>query len=550
MQRRHVERPVGDPESQPLIQSLKRALYGDHPLDLLALVSSILAATEPKVTLGPPEPPAIDAAALIETFIGTDVAPTTAALHVIAAFLDDEALEAAIREELVGRTQPMPTWVRDLPRTTIARVWESREELRDGEDYFLDIRLPDGYEMTGIVYVDNNLGEVVKDGFVVPVPIDVVAQEFTAEPGLSVEPVDPAWARARMDHALELSDRTFPPLTSETWPAARALVRWLLRMLPEGGELDESEEWSERQRAELVERFLASSYGRDFRGRDHRGLVEDLVWFGTSQGVGDPLRWSPVNVEIVLADWFPRKVVADVAYLEQLPAVLRAFIRYSHRERSIATVRSTETLLAVDRWEPTYQAAIRTDRPQGAEALARALLEAGGTLLYDDTYLEDAVGGAKALGELDAVPLPDEPFDWTEIPDDIAAKVGAMVQMLDSSADDLLDVEHRTANRRLLRDVVLADPGYFRGRAAARTSAAAIVWMVAHANDSISPYALTTQELLEPFGVGSAAERARRFRSALGLGPLDPYAGPMALGSPRYLVSERRRELIAERDLG
>jgi hypothetical protein len=59
----------------------------------------------------------------------------------------------------------------------------------------------------------------------------------------------------------------------------------------------------------------------------------------------------------------------------------------------------------------------------------------------------------------------------------------------------------RTANRRLLRRVVEADSKFFRGRASARTSAVAICWMVAHANNSISPWSLTAQELLAPFGV-------------------------------------------------
>jgi hypothetical protein len=34
-----------------------------------------------------------------------------------------------------------------------------------------------------------------------------------------------------------------------------------------------------------------------------------------------------VAVEILLADWIPRKIVADVAYLSNAPELLRAFIR-------------------------------------------------------------------------------------------------------------------------------------------------------------------------------------------------------------------------------
>ncbi len=39
---------------------------------------------------------------------------------------------------------------------------------------------------------------------------------------------------------------------------------------------------------------------------------------------GDPWRWSPVTVEMLLADWFPRKVIAEPAYLAKLPDLVRS----------------------------------------------------------------------------------------------------------------------------------------------------------------------------------------------------------------------------------
>jgi hypothetical protein len=71
--------------------------------------------------------------------------------------------------------------------------------------------------------------------------------------------------------------------------------------------------------------------------------------------------------------------------------------------------------------------------------------------------------------------------------------------------------------------------------------------MVAHANTSISPWTLTAQELLAPFGVRSPSDRARKFAKALGLP--DRYSdGPFILGSPDLLVGDRRAALIEERD--
>jgi hypothetical protein len=50
---------------------------------------------------------------------------------------------------------------------------------------------------------------------------------------------------------------------------------------------------------------------------------------------GDPQRWSPVAVEILLADWIPRKITARAEQLSKAPDLLRAFIRFCHAEREI-----------------------------------------------------------------------------------------------------------------------------------------------------------------------------------------------------------------------
>lgn len=79
-------------------------------------------------------------------------------------------------------------------------------------------------------------------------------------------------------------------------------------------------------------------------------------------------------MEILLTDWFPRKVIADHAFLAAMPEVLRAFIRYSDHEVGMPSARTASTLAAVDEWEPQYQQMIRSDRLQGAHALAARLI--------------------------------------------------------------------------------------------------------------------------------------------------------------------------------
>jgi hypothetical protein len=538
--------PEWDAEAQPLIQALRKALYSDHPFDLLNTVAGFLDLTEPH-PLEAKNTARMSLPDLVESFEEIDLAATTAALHVIATLTPDDLLTARIRRTLAKRHQPMPRWLLDLSETEVAEVWESRHVQRDGEDYLLDVRLPDGFPLTALVYVDNNVGGLVKDAFLIAEPVSVVTDKMReiADPDTTLEPVDQADARALMEEAIHIGEITVPPFETDTWPRCRPLVRWLVGKLPAGGVVHR-EEWSDAEQATLLSEFLASSYGAAYDDLDHRSLLDDLLWFGVSQGTGDPLRWSPVNVEVILVDWYPRKVVADVDLLTKLPRLLRDFIRFSHQRRGLRRDLTEETLAAVDRWEPEYQRLIRTDRPQGAQALARMLLDyEGGPWGIDDVAAD--VGGREALDALDDEPLPDEEFDWDGVPEDLRPKVAEILALCDQNAEEFLDVEHRTANRRLLRRVVEADPKFFRGRASARTSAAAICWMVAHANNSISPWTLTSQELLAPFGVRSTSDRARKFGAALGLPGRDA-AGPFVLGSPDLLVGVRRAALIEERD--
>ena len=47
--------------------------------------------------------------------------------------------------------------------------------LGDGDDYLLGAVLPSGEAVSALIYVDHNLGTVVKDAFVIPEPLEDVA---------------------------------------------------------------------------------------------------------------------------------------------------------------------------------------------------------------------------------------------------------------------------------------------------------------------------------------------------------------------------------------
>ncbi|WP_028925140.1 DUF6398 domain-containing protein [Pseudonocardia acaciae] len=558
-------------EREPdLLDDVRNALADEDPLSFLSLASTLFEAIDPR-NQDPFASDHDDLPAshdqLVRSFLDVRLPETSALLAAIAELTTDELLRARIGRELATRAHPLPRWLATLHDAEVGPTSEVAHVLGDGDDIVLGVRLATGHELSVLVYVDHNLGTVVKDAFVVSEPFaEFLDLMMTAadDPDTTCTPLDPADARARVTEAVEQGIRIYPPLESDTWPACRPLVEWAVRRLPTGGTGYVRPDWSDRELAGLAGRFFGSEYGRGLDDRDHRALLDSLLWFGIGYGPGDPLRWSPVAVEILLVDWIPRKIVATTEYLAKAPELLRAFIRFCHRERDIRAELTEETLAAVDDYEPDYLEIIRMSRPRGPAAL----LEAMGTLYPPGSepgvrrpdeefelaramleWVRIEVGGQDAMESLDDAPLPDEPFDWTGVPGDIAERVGEVLGLLDEGCEALFGMEARTAARRVLARAVAGDPAVFRRRARAATAAAAVCWIVAKANHlfSMARPGRMAKDLHAHFGLRqSSSQRAHTLLRAAGFD--DDFAGDIVLGSPEYLTSERRRVLIELRD--
>lgn len=563
--RRPSTRPSRPPhedtaDDQQLFQGLRHALRSREPLDLLAMMSGFIEVTDLRsrdpFARGEQGPALGD---LVDSFAGTPYAETTAALMMIRALVPNELMQARIGRELENRRHPMPDWLTAIGQSQVEpEVWFLTHVLGDGDDYLIGVTLPSGHAMSALVYVDHNLGTVVKDAFIVPEALEDLALKVGTtidDPDQSLSRTDPATARAVIEAAIENGSRLYPPLASDSWPMCRPLVEWMLRQLPAGAFAPEPKEWTDDETEAISADFFGSTFGAPLDHEDERGLLETVLWFGTGYATGDPFRWSPVTVEMLLDDWFPRKVVAEPAYLTKLPDLVRGFIRYCHDRQGIRFTLTEETLAAVDHYEPEYQRVIRAARPQGPAALLAGMFGDGDEDdLSTGDYLLDAldrkVGGRLQLMNLNDEPLPDEPFEWAGIADDIRPVVQEYLSSCDRCADELLDVEHRMALRRFLSRAAAADPAMFRRKASPVRGAAAVAWVICRANDTVGAYGsgMSVQDLLAWFGVkGSVSQRAEPLLRANGVDPHRLY-GSMDLGAIDLLTSKRRAGIMQSRD--
>jgi hypothetical protein len=354
--RRQSERATQD--EAPLIDEIREALTG-HPLDLLFMGSMVIEATAPTDTafLTPPDeeaPPRLDE--LLAAFIGTRVLETTALLAVLDELVDDDLLRTRCRREIDARRDSLPRWLAELADTTVVRTVRMTDVFGDADELLVGLRLADGQQITCAIHVDHLMMSAVRDAFFVPESIDTVLGVATAsntDPDTSFHDMDPAECRARLQYSLQRPPSLLPVQESDTWPSSRSLVRWLVRLMPDGG-------WNfpvpERvwDTGLLLDRFFASPLGMSMDDRDHRELLELCI----DDGTGDPLRWSEARLRDLLSTVVAFDDEIPVTTQLDLPKLLRAFVPFAHAESGIRPELTTEALAAIDDAADQYRAEV------------------------------------------------------------------------------------------------------------------------------------------------------------------------------------------------
>ncbi len=521
-----------------------------HPISFLANVSSLwFAVSDNEFTSSEPVSP-ID---FVHSLIDVQARQTTALLSVLRLFVDDPLLALRIDRELVRRTHRLPTWLETLDDVVIKRVARQTEPFQDGDQYWFELGWPDGTALSVGVLVDSNWAFALKDALLVPDEITAIESLVTVGIDdadlMTFEPITAADARAQISEAIDRGDMMFPPHSTESWPQARPIVEWVLRMLPEGGVGFPEYDLDGPAREALAARFLASDEAKGL-GPFVAETVDTLVWFA-GFSCGDPLRWSPIKIRYLLLDWWHRKVIQSEDADRELPRILRAFVRWCGRLVGLPPAFIDRNLATIDDSEPDFLAEIKTPRRDTAVELARLAVglpidyeyqnededeDLKGVLMRE---LANRVGGWDALDALDAAPLPDEPLALEDVADDILPAVLAASDALDEEISQRglsNPVELRTAGRRLVARLALADPGAWRRKANPASTACAIAYVLYDVNGLLRS-TLPVKDLVASFGLKSAPHsRIKVFRRA-GFG--DAWDGDVSL-----MTSASRQEIM------
>jgi hypothetical protein len=206
----------------------------------------------------------------LERLGGVGALATLRALAAVAVG-EHAARASAAGDRLAASGATEPAWAAALGQVMpTAAAIVTDETFDDGVSVIVEFR-GDGYETHTLgIYIDHNLGGLVKDVFVAG-PLDEVGSMFSGHapdaPGVAVREVDLGEARARIESALYMLDHTSDPPANEDVRPARAMIAARTRLLPGGFELpDEELEVTPEQCDALLADFLASPAGRRWRG--------------------------------------------------------------------------------------------------------------------------------------------------------------------------------------------------------------------------------------------------------------------------------------------
>lgn len=299
----------------------------------------------------------------------------------------------AAGDRLACRGVSEPPWACQLGHAEpVAAELMYEEAFDDGVSVFIEFAQPDSKRHTLGIYIDYNLGGLVKDAFLAG-PLDEVRSKLNSRAhngvGLALRKLDPAEARPRIEAALDILDHTYDAPVDDGVRALRGLIDGRVRRLPDGFELPEDyEEMSVHERERLLAEFLASPEGERWRGdEDAEDVVETAIWFGADYNHGGPLRWSVVVIEIFMTSWLPHKVTREPVFFERVAKVLPDWVRYAGRVRCVPNEPLNEAVQAVERFRDEMLEAVNDPDAWGPAKTFAVAAQAAGVDLTDPDAL-------------------------------------------------------------------------------------------------------------------------------------------------------------------
>ncbi len=311
------------------------------PVDVELLASEVLGQFHDVPVEDGEEPLGLELIAFAQRKITPGAAALLAALKVVAETdVERKAADAGL-QVVLGRGIPAPTWAGDLGRVRAGECWRTGDVY--GDESSLLCVFSHGDQAYGLLaLLDFTEGGRVRDLVVIDQPADVLGEmreQAEADPELVVfEAVEPAEAHRLIADGLAATDHLEDADVSEDYARFHAVTLTWCRALPEPALVPEVAEWSEAERAAVVEQFVAAS-GEDADAA--RAIGRLLLEHGLRTDPANPLRVGPEKVARFLEGLLGEEYELDADHEEAVEPVVLAWVQWTGERAGL-----TETAIA------------------------------------------------------------------------------------------------------------------------------------------------------------------------------------------------------------
>jgi len=325
--RRSTRRAQFDPLALMLRDFAPVAAAGD-PLEAVAFASTMLG--------GLRDPLARDATArareLVDALSRRSGREALALLRAFAVVAETDELRDAARD---GATSMRDRGASDYPWTArldleAVEAWQMRDVYGDQAMVVCVFRAGAAKHGIGVLVDFNHMSGWAKDIFVTDQPaatLREMRESILGEDGIGVvETISLPEARRRIEDGIAATDTTWQADVSDDYRDLRALALARCRAMPPAAPGREEREWSDADRGQFVDEFLAAA---PIEGDAARYCARLLVDYGCDYDPATPLRVSPVRIEDFLLGFLPRRVMLDADDEAAMPDVLRAWTSWA-----------------------------------------------------------------------------------------------------------------------------------------------------------------------------------------------------------------------------
>jgi len=311
------------------------------PVDVELLTSEVLGQFHDAPLEDGDEPLGLELIAFAQRKITPGAAALLAALKVVAeSDVERKAAEDGL-QVVLGRGIPEPTWAAGLGRATAGECWRTGDVY--GDESSLLCVFSHGDQQHGLLaLLDFSEAGRVRDLVVIEQPGEVLAEmraQADADPELVVfEAVEPAEAHRLLADGLAATDHLDEADVSEDYARFHAVALTWSRALPEPALVPEIAEWSETERAAVVEQFVAASGEDADAARAIGGL---LLEHGVRTDPANPLRVGPEKLARFLEGLLGEEYELDADHEEAVEPVVLAWVQWTAERAGL-----TETAIA------------------------------------------------------------------------------------------------------------------------------------------------------------------------------------------------------------